>query len=297
MWLFLSILSALFLGCYDVFKKQSLKCNEVVPVLTGSILVSCVILTIPLLFSSLYPDLNDSLWYVPKVPLGTHIWIFLKSVLVLSSWLLAYFAMKNLPITIVSPVNATRPIWTLLGALLIFGETLNTWQSVGILFILCSFFAFSVIGKKEGISFFHNRWIVSLLLAMFLGAASGLYDKYLMRHYDHNAVQVYYTYYQALMMLVICSVWYLRHRNTIRFKWQWSIVLISVFLVASDFVYLLALTFSGSLLAVVSTVRRAGVIVPFVYGTVVLKEQNPKLKALCLLGILAGMILLAIGTI
>ncbi len=297
MWLFLGILSALFLGFYDVFKKQSLRQNEVVPVLTVSIHISSVILTIPLLLSVIYPNHTDSLFYVPQVSLQTHFFIFLKSVLVLSSWLLAYFAMKNLPITIVSPVNATRPIWTMLGALIIFGETLNVWQSVGVGFILCSFFAFSLIGKKEGISFIHNKWIICLLSAMFLGAASGLYDKYLMKQYDHNAVQVYYTYYQAIMMLSVCLIWYVRHKTTVSFRWQWSIVFISVFLVASDFVYLLALTYEGSLLAVISTVRRAGVIVPFVYGALALKEQNILLKGVCLSGILAGMIMLAVGTL
>ena len=296
MWLFLSILSALFLGCYDVFKKQSLRQNEVVPVLTVSVFISCIILTVPLMLSVLYPNNSGCLWYVEHVPLETHLWILLKSVLVLSSWLLAYFAMKNLPITIVSPVNATRPILTMLGALFLFGETLNVRQSLGVGCILCSFFAFSVIGKKEGIRFFRNGWILCLIMAMFLGAASGLYDKYLMKRYDHNAVQVYYTYYQAVMMFFICLVWYFRNKGTVRFKWQWSMVFISVFLIASDFVYLLALTFAGSLLAVVSTIRRTGVIVPFVYGTVVLKEKNPKLKALCLAGILLGMLILAVGT-
>ena len=54
--------------------------------------------------------------------------ILLKSCIVLASWLAGYFAMKHLPLTIVGPVNATRPVLVLIGAMLIFGERLNTCQ-------------------------------------------------------------------------------------------------------------------------------------------------------------------------
>lgn len=290
-WFVLGILSALFLGCYDVSKKISLREGRVVSVLAASVCVSSVLLLPMLLLSRLMPDMmQDTLFYVPYVDLTTHLFILLKSVIVLSSWIFAYMAMKHLPITIVTPVNATRPMWTLLGALLIFGEQLNGWQWCGVVVCLLSFYAFSVVGKKEGVSFRNNRWIWALMLATLLGASSGLYDKYLMRQFDHNAVQVYYTFYQALMMII---VWLIMDRN---FRWQWSIVFISLFLVASDFVYLLALQQPDSLISVLSAVRRSGVIVPFTYGAVVLKDKNPLLKTLCLAGVLLGIIFLFIGS-
>ena len=34
MWLFLAFMSAVLLGCYDSFKKNALKANAVIPVLT-----------------------------------------------------------------------------------------------------------------------------------------------------------------------------------------------------------------------------------------------------------------------
>ena len=54
--------------------------------------------------------------------------VFLKAVMVLSSWIFGYFGIKHLPITIVGPINATRPVLTLVGAMIIFGETpLRSW--------------------------------------------------------------------------------------------------------------------------------------------------------------------------
>ena len=100
-----------------------------------------------------------------------------KAVIVLSSWVCGYYAMKHLPLTIVGPINATRPVMTLVGALLIYGESLNLWQWAGVLLAIVSFFLLSRSGKKEGICFSHNGWICLLVIAAFLGAISGLYDK------------------------------------------------------------------------------------------------------------------------
>ncbi|MBQ9338996.1 MAG: DMT family transporter [Paludibacteraceae bacterium] len=308
MWIVLGILSAICLGFYDVSKKESLVGNSVSGVLLLSVLCSSLLL-VPMLVLSRTGILPcSSVFYVAQVGLESHLYILLKAALVLSSWLFAYIAIKNLPLTIVAPVNATRPMWTLIGALLIFGEQLNSWQWIGVVIIIAAFYAFSVVGKKEGISFTNNKYIWALLLGMFLGAASGLYDKYLMRHIDHNAVQVYYTFYQTLMML---PVWLVIHyvikdkykddvknkHDSSPLRWRWWILGISVFLVLSDFFYLLSLTYPDSLIAVISTTRRCGVIIPFLFGALVLHDKNTVPKAVCLLFVLIGMICLIIGTV
>lgn len=300
MWILLALLSALCLGFYDVSKKQGLKGNSVVGVLFLSVCLSSLLLLPMLLCSRLGLIAEGSLFFVPHLALHDHLFIFLKSLLVLSSWYFAYLAIQNLPLTIVSPMNATRPMWTLLGALLIFGERLNLWQWVGVVVILCAFFAFSVVGKHEGIRFTHNRYVYAMLLGMFLGAASGLYDKYLMRSLDHNAVQVFYTFYQALIMTLAVGFACVKNKAQgalTSLSFTWWIAGISVFLVLSDFFYLLSLSDTSSLIAVVSTMRRCGVIVPFLYGAFVLKDRNPKEKAVCLALVGVGVVLLLVGTL
>lgn len=305
MWILLAILSALCLGFYDVSKKQALTRFNVVGVLTLSVLFSSLLL-LPFFVGSVAGWIGEqSLFYVPLVDVKTHVFIVIKAALVLSSWLCAYAAMKHLPISLVAPLNATRPMWTLLGALVLFGERLNAWQWAGVVVALGSFYAFSVIGKREGISMKKGDsrlWVILLFAGILLGAASGLYDKYLMRQFDHMAVQVYYTCYQALMMLVVSAILSLKAGETVlppRSKhdgWVY-ILLISVFLVLSDFVYFFALSDPASLISVVSTVRRSGCIIPFLYGIFFLKDAHPRTKSLCLLGVIAGMLLLLVGTL
>lgn len=298
MWLILGIISALLLGSYDVSKKVSVHDNAVVPVLLSSILISSAILLPFLLISRFLPGVLDGgIFYVPVVDFKTHILLVVKAVIVLTSWLFAYFAMKHLPLTLASPIKATQPIWVVLGGMLIFGEKLNVYQTAGVIITLASFFMFSTIGKKEGFSFRSNKWIWFIIIATITGAVSGLYDKFLLKQFNHMAVQTYYTFYQAIIMGIITfTLWYPTRKKTTPFRFKWSIVLISVFLVSADFVYFYALTFPDSMISVLGTVRRAGVIVPFIYGAIVLKDKYLKLKMIDLLGVLVGMLLLFLGS-
>ncbi len=298
MWLVLGFLSALLLGIYDVSKKVSLQDNAVIPVLLTSILFSSTILLPFLLISKFQPTLLEgTALYVPTVDFRTHLFLILKAVIVLSSWIFAYFAMKHLPITLASPIKATQPVWVVLGGVLIFGEKLSGFQTIGVVITLISFFMFSFAGKKEGFSIRSNKWIWFIIMATFIGAISGLYDKYLLGRFDHMAVQTYYTFYQAIIMGVITLfLWYPTRKKTTPFQFRWSIALISIFLVSADFAYFYALTMPESLISVVSTVRRAGVIVPFFYGVFIMHDKNLKLKIIDMIGVILGMIFLFLGS-
>ena len=264
MWLALAFLSALLLGFYDVFKKQSLNGNAVLPVLLLNTLFSSLIFLPFILLSAWRPEqmATHPLLYVPSAGWEVHRLILLKSLIVLSSWTLGYFGLKHLPITIVGPINATRPVMVLVGALLIFGERLNLYQWIGVILAGISFLMLSRSGRKEGIDFRHNRWIYCIVLAALLGAVSGLYDKYLMRQLAPMMVQSWYNLYQLGIMTIVLLILWWPHRANSPFHWHWSIPLISIFLSAADFVYFYALSLDGSMISVVSMIRRGSVIVP-----------------------------------
>jgi len=312
MWIVLAFISALCLGFYDISKKVALRDNRVIDVLTISVCFSSLLLSIPLILSRLCPDMmQNTHFYVPSMDLQAHLLTVLKSVIVLSSWVFAYISLKHLPISVVSPMQATRPMWTLIGALLIFGERLNTFQWLGVLLAIGTIFVFSFKGKSKISnvqSQISNKYYIALALAIFIGSCSGLYDKYLMRRYDHNAVQVYYTFYQAIMMFIVWLVnrQFFTNRQSIvprqssnrqSIKKMLPIILISIFLIVSDNVYMLALRDPDSMIAVVSTIRRGGAVIGFAYGLLFLRETDPWRKIACMLGILAGLICLALGSI
>lgn len=236
--------------------------------------------------------------YVPQAGVETHLLLMLKAVIVLSSWLCGYIGIKHLPITIVSPIQSTRPVLVLLGALLLFGEQLNGYQWVGVLLAILSVFLLSRSGKREGISFAHNRWVVFVALAALFGAVSALYDKFLMRSLQPVLVQSWFNLYQCLLMALLLGVLNALSpaQRAKKLSWRWSIPMISLFLGAADFCYFTALAQEGALIAVVSMIRRGSVVVAFIFGALLLHEKNLKHKAIDLALILIGLFFLYLGS-
>ena len=275
------------MGGYDSFKKISLKDNAVIPVLLLNT-VFCTLIFSPWLFTTGFQS-----WEV-------QIYIIGKSALVLSSWIAGYMAMKHLPLTIVGPVNATRPVLVLLGAIFIFGEKLNLFQWAGVLVAIVAYFLMRLNGKKEGFRT-GNKWIICLVIAVIMGAASGLYDKFLMSPrymgLSRQMVLSWYSLYQAVMMLVVAAVvWWPQRGRTTPFRWKWSIPLISIFLCGADYLYLQALSHPDALIAVVSMIRRGSVLVSFAIGALILKEKNISAKSLDLVLVFVSMALLYFGS-
>ena len=298
MWLPLAFLSASLLGFYDVFKKASLRDNAVIPVLFLNT-VFCSLLFLPLILMSRFmPEMmQQTIFYVPPVSFTTHLYIVLKSAIVLSSWLFAYYSLKHLPLTIAGPIKAAQPMLTLTGAIFIYGEQLNAYQWAGIVLALSAFYLLSRSGKKEGIAFTQNKWIWLMVLSVITGSMSGLYDKFLMQYmqFDRLAVQAWYNYYQIPMMGLLFLLVPQRHQAT-PFRWQWSIIFISVFLVCADFAYFYALSIPDALISVVSLIRRSGVIVSFFAGWLFFKEKNIKGKSFDLFLVMLAMLLLYYGS-
>lgn len=293
MWIFYAVLSAVGLGFYDVMKKISLKDNNVPLVLLLNTLFGTLLMS-PVLIDCLVQG-----QFGPGLGLTGHLLIAAKSVIVLSSWILGYFAIKHLPLTIQGPINASRPVMVLVGALLIFGEKLNAMQWAGILLGFASLFLISRAGSKEGFSLKHSKWLWMSIGATVLGAVSALYDKYLLNYVglEPLMVQSWYSLYQLLMMSVAVLILRKAHRqgNT-PFHWRWAIIGISVFLTGADLAYFYCLSDPEAMISVVSMIRRGSVLISFFYGVLILHEKNVKTKLIDLGILLLSLLLLVLGS-
>ncbi len=290
MWILLAICSALGLGFYDIMKKKSVRDNNVPTVLLlntlfGTLLMSPVIIM----------NLSEGGFGLNNTLTG-HLQIVLKAVIVLSSRILGYFSIKHLPLTIQDPINASRPVIVLVGALLVFGERLNMLQWLGILLGFASLFMISRIGASEGFSLKRSKWLWMAIGATMLGAVSALYDKYLLRSYEPLEVQAWYSLYQVIIMGIIVSVLMRTGHAGGKFRWRWSILGISIFLTAADIAYFYSLSQPDSMISVVSMIRRGSVLVSFAYGVLVLHERHVRQKLIDLGILLVSLLLLILGS-
>ncbi|MFN8258848.1 MAG: EamA family transporter [Bacteroidales bacterium] len=298
MWILYVLISSFLLGIYDIFKKLSLQNNWVISVLFTSSLVSAFIFIALILVSRLIaPFSNYRNFYIPPQNLHEHMVYFAKTILVGSSWLFAYYSIKHLPVTLVSAIRSSSPIWTLLGAILIFNEKLNFFQWAGIIITVFFYYHFSKFGQQEGIKLRGNKWVIFSVLATLLGSISALFDKYLVIHYNRMAMQAWFAIYMPVFLLpfLLLENKFFTLSGT-KFKWRSSILFIGISLVMADFVYFLALSQTGAMISMVSALRRTSVVFTFFMAGLILKEKNIAKKMLVLAGILSGIGLIIFGS-
>lgn len=297
-WLWLSLTSAACLGFYEVSRKRALFNHAPLWVLLEANLGGLAGLVVVLIVARVSGVVET--WGLVVVPLtvAQHGAVFLKSCLVTASWVCAFVAVKELPITIAGPLRAIAPAFTVLGALLIFQEQPSApqWAGIGVIFV--GYLMFARVGRREGIQFFRSSYVVVLLLGTLLGSMSGLYDKHLLgRAALHpTTLQFWFLIYASLLeALLIVGRGRLDPGGRPRFSWSWGAPLAGLALFLADQFYFRALAEPGALVSVVSLVRRSSVIVSFSVGAWLFQEQLIHRKAFALLVVLTGLLILITG--
>ena len=292
-WIAASLLSAFFLGLYDLTKKHALRDNAVVPVLFFATVCGAAIWLALLLAGHAAPGLLPAAFVPEPLTPAQHGLIFLKSIIVASSWAFTYFGIKHLPLSLAAPIRATGPIWTLGGALVVLAERPTWLSTVGILLTLGSFFGLSVAGRAEGVHFFRNKWVGCMIAGTLCGAVSGLYDKFLLGRagFSAAAVQSWFTLYLPIVLSPLALGWWRRWWPRHEFRWRWSIPLIALTLLVADFVYFDALRNPEALVSLVSSLRRGSTLVAFAGSIWIFHEAHGRRKLPAILGIVIGMII------
>ena len=303
MWVVLSLISAFLLGFYDIFKKQTVVGNAIIPVLFYSTMVSSLLFLPIILLSYFKPELfADGFWhylYVEPLTAKQHLLIIGKTALILCSWMFSYSAMKHLPITVVGPVNQLRPAISVILLFLIFQEKLTTVQWIGVVLAIVSFYLMNRSGKLEGIQFKSNKWVYMLLGSAILVALSGVYDRFLLVDEKDKispaAIQAWYSIYDFLMMAVMMLFVWRPKREEQPFEWRWGIVAMAVFVTLADVIYLTGLKQSAAVIVLIPLILYGvRLLVSFVYGAIVFKEKNIRSKIVPLLMVLAALVCLCI---
>ncbi|MBF0197657.1 MAG: DMT family transporter [Planctomycetes bacterium] len=299
MWLILTLLSACFLGFYDVLKKVATRDNAVLPTLWLTTIAGFMLMASLMLGSLIFPSFMTRHGIAfQALSLQFHGLIFIKSLIVASSWILSFFAIKHLPLSIVGPIRATSPLWTLLGALLLYSERPNTLQWLGLIIAFASYYSFALLSRKEGFSIRNNIWLWAVIAATLISACSGLYDKCLLQSYalPPLTLQAWFSFYMVLILgLAVALFWWPKRKKNTPFKWRWSSLGVGILLILADFVYFRAVADPEALISVISALRRCSVLISFSMGFILYKEKNLGPKSLALVGVLLGVFLILLS--
>ena len=130
-WIACSLIAAFFLGCYELCTKHAVRENAVLPVLFLSTVCGALVWGTLLLVQAVSPTALPAGLIVPSITWVQHLQLLLKSLIVASSWVCTYFALKHLPLSIASPIRATGPVWTVVGAMAVLVERPSWMEFLG----------------------------------------------------------------------------------------------------------------------------------------------------------------------
>ena len=301
MWVVLSLISAFLLGFYDIFKKQTVVNNAIIPVLFYSTMISGLLFVPLVLLSHFKPYVFQGVFmqrlFIEPITARQHLLILGKTAIILCSWMFSYSAMKHLPITVVGPVNQLRPAISVVLLFLIFQEKLTLVQWIGVVLAIVSFYLMNKSGKLEGIQFKSNKWVYMLLASAILVALSGVYDKLLLskENISPSTIQAWYTIYDFLMMAVLFFLIWFPKRKEQPFEWRWGIAAMAVFVTVADVIYLTGLKQEAAVVVLIPLILYGvRLVVSFVYGIFGFKEQNIRSKIIPLLMVLAALVCLCV---
>ena len=289
-WTTWILLSSFFLALYDLAKKASVRNNAVLPVLLCSTCCGCAAFVTGVAVCGKLPEVFAS------VSGRTLVLAAIKSVIVATSWVFTFYALRTLPITIATPIRASAPALVFVAAFFLYGEVPSWLQAVGMLAVFGGYFAFSWAGKHEGIDFFRNKAVWSAIAGAGFSALSSIWDKYVFQVAGApvETVQFFFQIGLVCVYALILSGQRLLRLPHDQFEFRFTIPFVGILLAMADWLYFRGLAVPDAPISVGSLLRRFSVVITFVLGARFFHETNLKRKALALAAILAGVILLCI---
>ena len=282
--------SAFLLALYDLAKKASVRDNAVLPTLLCSTLFGCAAFATGC-------ALGGGLPAALRADGRILAFAVVKSVIVATSWVFTFCALRTLPVTIATPIRASAPALVFVIAFFLYGERPGALQGLGMLTVFAGYWAFSWAGRHEGIDFFRSRAVWCAIGGACCSALSSVWDKYIFQCAGAPVTVVQFWFQVGLVivyatLLALCRAFKVSQHA---FEWRWTIPLVGVLLAGADWLYFTGLSFPGVPISVGSLLRRASVVITFVLGARFFHETNLRRKALAMAAIVIGVALLCLG--
>ena len=289
-WTAWILASSFFLALYDLAKKASARDNAVLPVLLCSTCCGCAAFVAGVAACGKLPEVIAS---ASGAAVGL---AAIKSVIVATSWVFTFYALRTLPITLATPIRASAPAIVFVAAFFLYGEVPSWIQALGMLAVFGGYWAFSWAGKHEGIDFFRNRAVWCAIAGACFSALSSIWDKYVfqVQAAPVETVQFFFQVGLVVVYALILSGQRLLKLPHDRFEFRPTIPFVGILLAAADWLYFRGLAIPDVPISVGSLLRRFSVVITFVLGAKFFHETNLRRKGLALAAILVGVVLLCL---
>ncbi len=293
MWMLFGISAGVLLGFYDYWTKKAMIGNGVVPVVFWSSICGAL-LWLPAFFPVTAGfGFHVDVWRTGFYQQGV---ILIKGVAMTLSWLLAYYSVRELPMSFSGAVRASGPLWTLIGGMVVFGEYLSPLQMATVLVSILAYYFLSTVGRSEGIHMLRSLPVFLMLAATILSAVTTVYDKYMVQTLEMPiyAVQAWSALHRCILALLMLA--YIAWRGgRCRLNWSLSVPLVGVSWVGAELLYFFAVMDPLANVTYLSIFRRTSLVVGFLLSVFLIGEKNVLRKAIIIGTIVLSTVVLIVG--
>lgn len=287
-WFLVALLSS-FLSAFAAItqKKVLFKLNPVE--FSFQLAVVNLVLSIPFFFFINYETINSYNLFI----------LLVKSVIGVLAFLCVMTALKNLQISNALPLLALTPGLVAVFAYLFLGESLKTFEVIGLTSLIVGTYILESKNLKEILFplnvFFKSKYHHYILAALLLFTASSVMDKLLLIKLNFTPVSLtaFQHLYFAILFLIIFLISEKKFdRNKLfanKKDYLW-ITLISVLTLGYRFTQVVSISMSS--VALTLAVKRTSVLWATIIGGKIFKDSNLVKKIIAVLFILLGAILI-----
>lgn len=220
--------------------------------------------------------------------------VVIKSLVIFVAWILAFLAIKKVPVSVYGICDMSRVIFSTLLGVFFLNESLTVKGIVSLILVVCGLYFANTKQSAENENY-QMKYIWLILAECFLNAVSGTMDKYIMSTGEITSSALQFWFMLLLSVFYLGYILIKREKLELKkaFTNPWLYVL-SFSLVLGDRLLFIANADPESQVTVMTLIKQSSAIVTVILGRVIYKEKNILRKLVCAGIILAGIVLATI---
>ncbi len=223
---------------------------------------------------------------------GNMMWLIaLKSGSIFVAWIMAFVAIKKVPVSIYSVTDMSRVIFSTLMGIIFLGERLTLQGIVSMLLVITGLY---LANRKQGESGeeYSVKYIWIIIISCMLNGISGTLDKYIMSYSSvtSSALQMWFMLMLSIMYLLYIIIKKEKLELLKALKNPW-IYILSLSLVFGDRLLFIANQDPESKVTIMILLKQSSAIVTIILGKLLYNEKNILKKLACACLILLGILI------
>ena len=216
--------------------------------------------------------------------------VVIKSFVIFVAWILAFVAIKKVPVSVYGICDMSRVIFSTLLGVFFLGESLTIKGIISLILVVLGLY-FANTRKSAENENYQMKYIWLILIECFLNAVSGTMDKYIMStgEITSSALQFWFMLLLSAFYLgyILIKIEKLELKKAFTNPWLY---VLSFSLILGDRMLFIANADPESQVTIMTLVKQSSAVVTIILGKLIYKEKNIIRKLIC-----AGVILLGIA--